>query len=124
MQKLTREWLRKARADLRGAHELMEARPPVYDLICFHCQQCVEKLLKAMLQELGASVPRTHDLEDLLALILPHDATLKSIRRGLKFLSAFAVDYRYPGQTATGRQAKAALRWAQRLDITVRERLA
>jgi hypothetical protein len=42
-------------------------------------------------------VPRTHDLEDLLDLLLPHDPTLKPLRRGLGSLTRYAVEYRYPG---------------------------
>jgi HEPN domain-containing protein len=30
--------------------------------VCFHCQQAVEKYLKAFLKELGVAVPRIHDL--------------------------------------------------------------
>jgi tetratricopeptide (TPR) repeat protein len=45
--------------------------PPLRDLACFPCQQAAEKYLKALLQELGAVVPKTHDLEELLDLVLP-----------------------------------------------------
>jgi predicted nucleotidyltransferase len=44
------------------------------DLTCFHCQQAAEKYFKALRQENGAAVPRTHDPEELLDLLLPHDA--------------------------------------------------
>jgi HEPN domain-containing protein len=30
--------------------------------VCFHCQHAAEKYLKALLQEGGLVVPRTHDL--------------------------------------------------------------
>ena len=42
-----------AEADLRGARNLAQAKPPLHDLVCFHCQQCAEKYLKALLEELG-----------------------------------------------------------------------
>jgi HEPN domain-containing protein len=95
----------------------------MHDLVCFHCPQAAEKLLKAMLQELGLPIPRTHDLEDLLARLLPHDAALRPLRRGVKFLATFAVEYRYPGQSATKRQAQAILRWALRVLAEIRPRL-
>jgi HEPN domain-containing protein len=72
------------------------------------------------MEELALSVPRTHDLDDLLALLLPHHPQLRPLRRGLKFLTDFAVDTRYPGANATRRQAEAALRWADRVRTTVR----
>jgi hypothetical protein len=37
------------------------------------------------------------------------------LRRGLLFLSVFAVDTRYPGNKASKRQAVAAFRWAERV---------
>jgi hypothetical protein len=37
------------------------------------------------------------------------------MRRGLIFLTDFAVDIRYPGDSASKRQAASALRWAGRV---------
>src|SRR5262245_26820183 len=101
MKRHTAPWVRKAEDDLGGARELAGVNPPRRDLVCFHCQQAAEKYLKALLQELGAAVPRTHDLEDLLDSLLPHDATLASLRRGRVSLTRDAVDYRYPSLRAT-----------------------
>ena len=67
------------------------------------------------MEELGLSVPKTHDLEALLNTLAPHHPTLRSLRRGLVFLSDFAVETRYPGRNASKRQAVAALRWADRV---------
>jgi hypothetical protein len=61
------------------------------------------------MNECGLAVPKTHDLDLLLTgLMTPHPG-LRSVRRGLLFLSAFAVDFRYPGNNASKRQAVAAL---------------
>ena len=87
----------------------------MHDLVCFCCQQSAEKHLKAVLVELGHTVPRTHNLEDLLGLLLPDYPQLKTLRRGLQFLIQFAVEARYPGFHATKAQAVAALRWAARV---------
>jgi HEPN domain-containing protein len=115
--------VRKAESDLKGARQLRGKTPQLNDLICFHCQQAAEKYLKALLQELGMAVPRTHDLSDLLDLLLPHEATLRPLRPGLVFLTQFAVDYRYPGESATKRQAATALRLAERTQVELRVRL-
>jgi hypothetical protein len=45
---------------------------------------------------------------------------LRPLRRGLLFLSVFAVDVRYPGINASKRQAAAALRWAVRVRTAAR----
>lgn len=37
---------------------------------------------------------------------------MSKLRRGLDFLTRFAVDTRYPGESASKRQADSALRWA------------
>ena len=123
MQLQTARWVKKAEADWRGAQRLDCEPDRLNDIIGFHCQQAAEKYLKALLQQLGQPVPRTHNLEDLLDLLLPHDSTLKSIRRSLISLTDFAVDYRYPGMSGTTRQAKAALRAAERVRNELRQRL-
>jgi HEPN domain-containing protein len=93
---------------------------PVHDGVCFHCQQCAEKYLKGLMEELGLAVPKTHYLALLLSALAPHHPSLNSWRRGLLFLSAFAVAARYPGRQASKRQAVAALRWAERVRTQAR----
>ena len=92
-------------------------------MVCYCCQQCAEKYLKALLQEHGITIPHTHDLESLLDLILPAEPTLRLSRRGLSFLTDFAVVYRYSGSKATSRQARAAIRWAEVVRKEIRKRL-
>jgi HEPN domain-containing protein len=123
MQKLTAAWVRKAESDFRVARELAGLRPPAHDEVCFHSQQAAEKFFKALLQEWGLPVPKIHELENLLALLLPRDTGLRVVRRGLRGLSRFAVDYRYPGFHANARKAQAALRTAERIRLEVRARL-
>src|SRR5436309_8025489 len=112
MKKATREWVRKAEKDYRFAIRNARSREPFHDQLCFLCQQATEKYLKALQEELGIAIPRTHVLKDLLALLAPHHPSLASLRRGLTFLTRFAVETRYPGDNATRREAQAALRWA------------
>ncbi len=97
------------------ANEVAARKPPHRNAACFHCQQAAEKYLKALLQELGLVVPRTHILNDLLDLLLPHDATLAHLGRAAKSLTPYAVGFRYPGVRATTRRMQAALRQAERM---------
>jgi HEPN domain-containing protein len=120
MKKTTREWVRKAEADYRGANRLARGPDRLHDLVCFCCQQSAEKYLKALLEEAGQTVPKTHDLDKLLTLVQPGGATLRPLRRGLLFLTDFAVDTRYPGNWTSKRQAAAALRWAGRVRTACR----
>jgi HEPN domain-containing protein len=121
MKKQTAEWIRKAERDYRVAERLAQSRPPEHDIVCFHCQQAAEKFLKALLIELGLTVPRTHNLEDLLELLKPHHASLVALKRGLDFLTQFAVETRYPGFPTRRSQANAARRWADQVRAAVRK---
>jgi HEPN domain-containing protein len=102
------------------AGKLARSRPPENDFVCFCCQQAAEKFLKALLVELGLTFPKTHNLEDLLGLLRPHHPELFALRRGLLFLTRFAVDARYPGFRSRRSQADAARRWAARIRTKVR----
>lgn len=78
MHALTSEWIAKAEADWRVANrEMRVQRGASYDAVCFHCQQCAEKYLKAFLQEQGHHIPKIHDLNQLLEYCLPYDGTLE-----------------------------------------------
>jgi HEPN domain-containing protein len=73
-----------------------------------------------LLEELGITVAKTHDLDKLLTVVRPHHSTLQSLKRGLLFLTEFAVDTRYPDNSTTKRQVAAALRWADKVRATAR----
>jgi HEPN domain-containing protein len=83
----------------------------LHDQVCFFCQQGAEKYLKALLEELGLSIPKTHDLERLLDDLVTSHAGLKRHRRRFRSLTGFAVATRYPGENATKRQSERAIRW-------------
>jgi len=72
MNGTVKEWVLKAEADFATAgRELQATANPNYDAVCFHAQQCVEKLMKALLIHLGVTPPKTHDLGALEALLTP-----------------------------------------------------
>ena len=123
MKKLTAEWLGKAEDDLDVARTLLKTRPLHTDQICFHCQQAIEKYLKAMLQEAGMPIERTHDIQALLDQLIPSDRTLRSLRRGTKKLTDYAVEYRYPGRHTRPREARAAFQKANQFREQIRKRL-
>src|SRR4029077_11775056 len=110
MKKLAAAWVKKAEADYLRAVTMVRILRNDHDGVCFNCQQTAEKYLKALLEELGIGVPRTHILRDLAGLLLSDFPSLRTLQRGLKFLTRFAVGIRYPGEDATKRQAAAALR--------------
>jgi hypothetical protein len=62
-------------------------------------------------------------LDQLLVLLMAQDPALRSLRRGLKNLTRFTVEYRYPGLNATKRHVQSSLRHAQRVRQAIRQRL-
>ena len=73
MNPLTLEWVELAELDYEAAkwHVQQLPRRGVPNKVCFNAQQCIEKYLKAWLQEANLPTPRTHDLNALLDLIVP-----------------------------------------------------
>ena len=63
MNATVKEWVTKAEGDYATAgRELHATESPNYDAVCFHAEQAVEKLMKAMLIHLSVTPPRTHVL--------------------------------------------------------------
>ena len=67
-QTVINSWLIKAEHDLTTAHLAFNHLPNYKDTIAFHCQQAVEKLLKAYLIHIDVGFRRSHDLIYLLDL--------------------------------------------------------
>jgi HEPN domain-containing protein len=110
MKPITREWVKKAEGDYTTAtRETRSRRLPNYDAACFHAQQCVEKYLKALLQEYAIAFGRTHNLEALLMPLLDRHPDWAAMRSGLRELTAYAVDTRYPGESSDKEMARQAL---------------
>ena len=94
----TRAWLHKAGSDLRAAKVGLEAAPPLLEDVAFHCQQAVEKALKAFLTWHDRPFRRTHDLVELGGQCAEIEAALEPLLRRAAALSEYAWAYRYPGE--------------------------
>jgi HEPN domain-containing protein len=118
------EWVDKADADCQGAVALQRLRQaPLPDLVCYHCQQCIEKYLKAYLIAHGETPPRTHDLEQLLKLCTVYDSTLLSQQPLAQALNPFGVLVRYRDLSATLADAQDAIKTMRRLRRVPRRKL-
>jgi HEPN domain-containing protein len=93
-----RAWIVKADNDLKNAELVLAARDEKcpYDTVCFHCQQAVEKYLKAFLVHHDLSFPWSHNLSDLVVKCLQVDNSFLSIQRDAEILTPYAVEMRYP----------------------------
>ena len=89
MRKEAEAWLKISAEDLQSADVLFERR--LFRMACYHAQQSVEKVLKALLADREVEFPRSHNILDLnnaikklgyTALITDEDAVfLNSIYR-------------------------------------------
>jgi HEPN domain-containing protein len=73
-----------------------------------------------MLQESGQVIPRTHSLVDLLMLISRQDASYLFIQTDLTILEGYAVQFRYPGHSATRLEAKEAFKSIEVVRLFIR----
>ena len=91
-------WLLKAANDLLSARILLGHDPPVLGTACFHCQQTVEKGLKAFLVWKEVPFEKVHSLTYLLDLCEGQDSGYTSLRDRAETLAPYAVEVRYPGE--------------------------
>jgi HEPN domain-containing protein len=98
MTKLTqyiKQWILKANEDLLVVERLTENEIVAPSAVCFHCQQAVEKYLKAFLISHDVEIRRTHNIEFLLTECCDINPIFSEIDP--KNLSDYGVDVRYPG---------------------------
>lgn len=104
---------------LRLIEELRARKASNYDAACFHAQQCAEKYLKALLQEASIAFGKTHNLPLILDLLHERYPSLELLRPTLAILNAYAVEYRYPGESADKEVARHAVRMAEQVQRAV-----
>ncbi|HBC87261.1 MAG TPA: DNA-binding protein [Lentisphaeria bacterium] len=117
MNQIVAEWILKADGDFNtAAREMAATDNPNYDAVCFHSQQCIEKLLKAFLIKKNIIPPKIHDLAELCRMIeKTSHGWIPPPVNDLNFLSRAAVDFRYPGESADKEEAEGALTICSRL---------
>jgi len=92
---LTDLWLKYARDDLSSASVLL--REGIYNMVCFHSQQAVEKMLKSIIANFHKEIPRTHNLIRLLEICEELSGKKMAIDdENLIFLNDVYIDSRYP----------------------------
>ena len=92
----SREWLEMARMDLGAAEYLLNMRPLPVEIICYHCEQAAEKMLKGALIAFDVEPPRTHDLPQLCKLCCKEDTRFEELVGSCLELTPYGVQVRYP----------------------------
>ena len=91
-------WLASARSDLALARAGRLSADVQLEALCYHCQQAVEKSLKAVLIAHSLEFPRTHNVGTLQDLLPPALAVPSAVSdEQLRALTVYAVLSRYPG---------------------------
>ncbi len=88
------EWLSFATDDIRTAEAVVPEK--IFNMVCFHSQQAVEKSPKAFLRYHETKVPYIHVLEELCTRCQKIDASFSSIRSICKALDSFYQPTLYP----------------------------
>ncbi|MBI5614517.1 HEPN domain-containing protein [Candidatus Gottesmanbacteria bacterium] len=116
------EWVKKAEDDFQFVKNHLPHEETFFAILCFHCQQAVEKYLKAVIVSLGRPFRKVHDLEELLSVCIGIDSSFESLRDETIKLQRYYVETRYPTVWPMGtekRDADEALDAAQ----TVRDQV-
>lgn len=119
------EWVQEAETDCKSARDLAKRRKdPIPKRVCWDCQQCAEKYLKAFLVRHDRTFPFRHDLIELNNLCREVDENFRLIVTDLDKSNAYGPAFRYPGPTATIEDAQSAIKAVKRIREFVRAKLA
>jgi len=94
-----KEWINKADHDLGSAKLIFLHIPDYFDTIAFHCQQAVEKYIKALLVYFEIDFQRSHNLIYLLDLLTKKLEVSEDRYEKAILLNGFSVQIRYPDKT-------------------------
>jgi HEPN domain-containing protein len=110
------EWIRFAEMDLNSASILSNHYPQPIEIICYHCQQSAEKILKAFLILQGDTSPKIHDLLQLHSLCANWESNVDEIFNQCNILNRYSTVTRYPNEIEiTEYDSKTALRYAKEI---------
>ncbi|MDD3272058.1 MAG: HEPN domain-containing protein [Syntrophomonadaceae bacterium] len=93
---IVKRWHDFANDDLITAKYLLGLHPLKLEIICYHCQQSSEKILKAFLISKDIEPPRTHDLRLLRRMCGEIADSFDDIEEACIHLTAYGVQPRYP----------------------------
>ena len=96
MKKQVEDWVLLADKDLCAAEILLNMDNPLTNIVAFHCQQAIEKYLKALIIEKDIPMIKTHDLIKLNGLIKEIEDTGIDEQK-LMVINEVYIESRYPG---------------------------
>ena len=92
-----RRWVQKAENDFRNAEYVLTLKEDCpFDTVSYHCQQCVEKYLKALLILRNLISREPHDLVILFNLLKDVETLPLQVEK-VQPLNRYSIESRYPG---------------------------
>ena len=89
------EWFRMAQKDIRSARILFQ-----YDadneIVCFHCQQAIEKYLKGYLVFINGELQEGHSLIKLCKKAMLRENSFGELLKDMAYVNTFYLETRYP----------------------------
>ena len=90
-------WIMFAQKDYDAAYNMSVLHhPPPIEIICYHCQQSIEKILKAYALAHSGLLVKTHDLESVLKQCMEYDFQFGDFADACAVLTGYAIASRYP----------------------------
>jgi HEPN domain-containing protein len=96
LEAIVQELIDLANSDISTARFIMQMRPLPLEIIGFHCQQAMEKLLKAYLVFHDREPEKTHELPALLKKCMAFDPDFVKLSDACSDLTDYAAKTRYP----------------------------
>ena len=88
-------FLSKAAQDELILDKLLDDHDIADEVWGFHAQQAAEKLLKALLSFHSIHFRKTHDVTELMDILIDQGFSIPDILTEIRILTPFAVEYRY-----------------------------
>jgi len=108
---VVKEWVSAALEDFGSASVL--AKVPYHAPACYHCQQSVEKILKAYIIAKENTLIKTHDLDDLISKCEKHSPDFGKFKDACENLTPYTTVRYPPFGILTEQDVKYALEDAQ-----------
>jgi len=92
-----KEWLMAASDDL-AVIDCLVGNSELTHMIAFHAQQCIEKCLKAIIEEHGLDFAKIHSLRRLFKICADYISLNENDGDLVDILDELYIDSRYPGE--------------------------
>ena len=129
MKRQVEDWIILADKDLHAAEIIFKEDYPLTNIVAFHCQQTIEKYLKAFLIEKEIPLIKTHDLIRLNGMI-KETIDIGIDENKLMIINEVYLESRYPGELGllsegmpTSRQAKEFIEYAKEVKTIIQNKL-